>query len=242
MNQLTTTTPSSGIVIPADLPSLEAYLDKLHQAEVTFECSLTFTRMLQGACLAELRKIIARPGARKDLTSPNILERLNWAEYVRQRFGFSDETARTRIAMWEAGRPRLKKLAEEMQAGLSAIFDRPVSSLNPKEFEVLQTVTHKLTDGKSIRLVQEELGLFKGDAPKPLGGYHPRQGPAPTLEEQMAAMRDIAHQDFEAIYNRLHRFAFTNRKEGYDLLGDADKMLFREIVAEIHTTICRNKK
>jgi hypothetical protein len=107
----------------------------------------------------------------------------------------------------------------------------------PEKLRSKQAELWEFVDGTSQR---SWLDAFK---PRPtLGGYHPRQGRPPTLDEQMAAMREIAHQDFEAIYNRLHRFAFANRTEGYDLLGDADKMLFREIITEIHTTICRREK
>lgn len=162
--------------LPADQPGLEALMDNLKTKEVAFERCVAFTRMLQGAVLAELRKVVQRPGSRTDLTSPNNSERLNWADYVKKRFGISDDTARLRIEMWDAGRPRLKKLAEEMQAGLSQIFDRPLSRLSEDEYKALEAVTHKLTDGKSTRMIQEELGLFKLDAAKPTGGKRVSSG------------------------------------------------------------------
>jgi len=164
----------SAVILPADIPGLESYLDRLSRAERGFECGLSYTRMMQGAALSELRRLHpeGRGGDRKSKNqTPNNLEfDLPWADYVHQRFGFTAETARARIAMWEVGRPRLKKLADEVRAGLSAIFERPISSLNEDEFQLVQKVTHKLTDGKTVRMIQEELGLFKGDAPKPKGG------------------------------------------------------------------------
>lgn len=158
-------------VLPAaDQAALESQLTRWKQAEEGLEHCAIYSRVMQGMVLAELRKLIQRPGSRTDLTSPKLSERLNWADYVKKGWGFSDDKARMLIQLGEAAKPRLRKLAENAQAGLGAILDKPLSQLSEPELASLKAVTHKLTDGKTNRMIQEELGLFKGDAAKKKGG------------------------------------------------------------------------
>jgi hypothetical protein len=173
--------------LPSDPAGLEGMMDALKAKEVAFERCVAFTRMLQGAVLAELRKLHGREKGGRPETSKTFGGFQAWSDYVKTRFGISDETARLRIEMWDAGRPRLKKLAEEMQAGLSQIFDRPLSKLSEDEYKALEQVTHKLTDGKSTRMIQEELGLFKLDAAKTPGGKRDKKDDSPNTPDPESA-------------------------------------------------------
>jgi len=170
MSKQITIAPS--LVMPSDFEGLETFMARLGKAEIGFECGLSFVRMLQGACLEELHKQFPETRGGDQTSSKNRKNSAfaSWADYVRQRWGFSEDTARLRREMWRAGKPAMRKMAENMRAGLSAVFDRPITTLSDQEFATLKAVTHKLTDGKSVRMIQEELGLFKGDAKKTKGG------------------------------------------------------------------------
>lgn len=159
------------LILPAgNKIAVESQLTRWQQAEIGFERCTLLTRVMQGLCLEELRKLHGNSnrGNPKLRNSPQVVE--NWEDYVRKNWGFSDETARRLMHLAKTAKPRLRKLAEEAQAGLAAILDKPFSQLTESEFAALKNVTHKLTDAHSNRELQQELGLFKGDAPKPKGG------------------------------------------------------------------------
>lgn len=232
-------TPVSALTLPADFDGLESTMERLCTAEVGFECGLSYVRMMQGAVLEELRKHFPETRGRKPKNEKTLknLAFSSWEEYVRRKWRFSEETARLRVEMWKAGRPRLKKLAEKAKAGLSAVFDRPLSQLSETEFETLKNVTRKLTDGKNVRMIQEELGLYKGDAPKPLGG--PRNTGKKldrrTAEEiaQAAAMEeaDLWHDILKV---RLERGLDSEQKH-WRWLQPEQCTTLRRLLKDLHT-------
>ncbi len=228
------------IINDLDQTALEEQVSRWKKAEDGLERCTLFARVMQGLCLAELRKIHGNSNRGNPNLRNSPITSENWADYVRGKWGFSDDKARLLIQVGEAAKPRLRKLAEDAQAGLGALIDRPLSTLSAPEMKALETVTHKLTDGKTSRMLQEELGLFKGDGPRaPLGGYHPRQGPEPTLEERTAALRTLAEANFKDLIVSLDTFAISKRKAGYDLLGDHDQRIFENLIRDLHKTYCR---
>ena len=172
---------------------------------------------MQGLCLGELRKLHpeGRGGNRRSSDqTPQRAEFVPWADYIKKSWGFSDDTARRLIQLGDAAKPRLRKLAENAQAGLGAILDKPLSQLSDPEFKALKAVTHKLTDGKTNRMIQEELGLFKGDAKKSKGGKRtstkgeedgalPDEAPAGWTQSLWDRYRAISPEQraaFDAVY------------------------------------------
>lgn len=172
-------------IIPAtDQTTLESQLTRWKEAEEGFERCTLLSRVMQGLCLSELRKLhgTANRGNPALRNSPKRSE--NWADYVKSRWGFSDDKARILIQMADAARPRLRKLAEQAQAGLGSILDKPIAQLSDVETATLKQVTHKLTDGKTQYELQQELGLFKEPAMR--GGKREKAGPEETPEEKEA--------------------------------------------------------
>lgn len=185
--------------LPRDYEGLVAFGHRLGSAEVGFECGLTFVRMMQGAVLVELRALHGADKGGRPKTSKQVGGFEPWPEFVKREFGFSDETARARMDLWKAGKGRLKDLAEDAQRGLSVIFDRPISTLSESEFAQLKQVTHKLTDGKTVALIQQELGLYKGEHGSALLGnvvprkYQPtKKDGSPRAKKRTAAEIEAA--------------------------------------------------
>lgn len=69
-----------------------------------------------------------------------------------------------------------------------------------------------------------------------MGGYRPRQGPEPTPQEVREAYKKMATETFQRLLVDLTEFAITKPQRGFDLLGDADKRIFRELILDLHKT------
>lgn len=104
-------------------------------------------------------------------------------------------------AMAEAAIPRLRKLPTLRDFDPTATG---VALLPEPQREVLSSAVRKLTDGLTQADFLVELGIAK--APQgsgATGGYHPRQGPEPTVEEQAEQQRKMAKDEFRRVCHLL---------------------------------------
>lgn len=212
-------------IIPAnDQAALESQLTRWRQAEEGFEHCTLLARVMQGLCLTDLRKLHGSEKGGRPKTSESFGGFSPWSDYIKSKWGFTDDTARARIQLAEAAKPRLKKLAENAQKGLGAILDKPFSQLSEGEFDSLKSVTHKLTDGKTNRMLQEELGLFKGDAGKKKGGARDKSGAGKGITPEQEAA-----ESYQSIVQALDGFFAENF---HTLLTPDQRKQFAAVLSE----------
>jgi hypothetical protein len=189
-------------IMPATVTQdvMEAHLDQWRAAEEGLTRFTLLAQVMQGFCLLELQTMIQRPGTRTDLTSPQRAERLNWADYVKKRFGFCDDKARRLM--------QIRKMAATEQRGLVTVLDKPISQMNAAEQASLKRLTQKLTDGETQASLRESLGLDKGAGGKGTGGKRDAKVKLTPDEEQAAQLR-LARAEWEDVLMKIDLF-FTN--------------------------------
>lgn len=110
---------------------------------------------------------------------------------------------------------------------------KPAEEL-PEKLRLKQAELWDFIEGTSQRSWLDRFAPHKSK-----GGYHPRQGPEPTLEETIARLKKAAEDSLRSIGSQIESFALSNRKEGFDLLGDHDKQIFRDLILDLYQTHCR---
>jgi hypothetical protein len=118
-----------------------------------------------------------------------------WLEACAPEVAESRPTAYRYMALAEGLREELKlgKKAD-LTLLLTASGDSLTQALRKKQAEI-----DKLIQGKSQRQLLLDFGKAE---PKRRGGYHPRQGPAPTPEEKLATQRRLANDDADDLMRK----------------------------------------
>jgi hypothetical protein len=184
-----------------------------------FERAKLASQVMAGFELLALRKDhnVKHGGDRR--SKPNVsdlIEQTPWPELVKQNAGISDDTARNYMAMAEACKPRLKKLAGSDR--LRELLLQPPSQWTADDYTLIEATVHKITDGKTQLEFMWELGVAK----KPqgsgaTGGYRPALGEPVklTLEQQLEESKRLAAEDFDYIIS-----LFTGYWSKFSILED----------------------
>ena len=107
---------------------------------------------------------------------------------------------------------------------------KPAAEL-PAKLREKQLELFEFIDGTSQR---SWLDTFK---PRNAGGYRPRKGEPPTVEDLAATAKFEAETVFQRLVVDLESFFLSKRKTGFDLLGSADKSLIRDLVLDVHKSL-----
>lgn len=159
-----------------------------------FQQASLAAQVMAGFALAELRKIHGtNQGKRRDLTSPNDSEKLDWPDLVAKEAGISDDTARNWINMAEGIKSRWKTLSP--QARLRELMSVPVADWTVEDTKVVSDALYKVTDGSTQLEFMRELGLAKAKSGNPNGGAHSTGSRKLSLAEQEAKARELALED-----------------------------------------------
>ena len=108
---------------------------------------------------------------------------------------------------------------------------KPAEEL-PEKFREKQLELFEFIEGTSQR---SWLDHFKPRATA--GGYRPRKGEPPSIEDIAATARFDAETVFQRLVIDLESFFLSKRNTGYELLGDADKSLIRGLVLDVHKSL-----
>lgn len=186
----------------------------------------------------ELRRLHKKHGVRRGGDRRSDQTRINsglkWQDLVKQELGISDDSARNYMALAEAAKSRIP----EFQPIAHALLDTPLGSLPEiKRNELLEKTKELLPPTYTAQQLMWDWGVQR--QPKPKGGFHPRQGPEPALEERTDGLRVLAEANFKDLIISIDAFAISKRKAGYDLLGDADRRIFENLIRDLYQTYCR---
>jgi len=164
----------------ASASQVESFTRDFLKLEQAHERNRILAQGLQGMCLAELQDAygFGQGGDRKTGIKTAQCGFDSWEKYLDKTFGISTDTASRRMKCWVAIHARLKKLSGPDAKAVAGLLGKPMSKITPKEWNLLQAVTHKVTDAASQAellaeakyLIQEHgagLGKGKGKKTKP---------------------------------------------------------------------------
>jgi hypothetical protein len=150
---------SKTALVTTNRETLIAEGHKLKNAIEGFSRCTVQSQAMFGLVLSELKTELGFVQGRRSKADDSTENRPEgtWADFVRNEYGYSEDTVRNWMDMGKAIKPRLKKLGSK----LDCILGKPVAELTDKEMKSLRDATHKITYGHTQLSLMTDLGLVK---------------------------------------------------------------------------------
>lgn len=158
-----TSQPVTSELVP---PSWDRARDILSGIKLALRLSIAGQVML-GMELQDLKKALGFVNGRNQHAQAGQPQK-TWAEHVKEELGISRPTADRMIDMWEAAKPRLKKLGGAPL--MLGILETPPAALDAIQRQSLEAAVAKITDGETQKSLLEELKLVKLHDTSGIGG------------------------------------------------------------------------